>query len=203
MLMMKLQYFGHLMQTDNSLEKSLMMGKIEGRRRWGYQRMRWMLSLNRRLNWGWHHQWNEHELGQTPGEGEGQGGLACCSPWGCKESDTTDQLNNTFIRGEMLAAMLSLAAACGLDRKWGEKKLVKRLLQSFIWDLIGTWLWDVTAETKTQGQIQETLQRKERCLWMTGHKMWRRGRSKWNPGQGSGRSTRQEELMTYMTHLSD
>ena len=37
---------------------------------------------------------NEHELGQTPGDGEGQGGLACCSPWGCKESDTTGQLNN-------------------------------------------------------------------------------------------------------------
>ena len=88
-------------------------------------------------------------------------------------------------------------------QKVGEKKLVKRLLQSFIWDLIRTWLWEVTAETKTQGQIQETLQRKERCLWMTGHKMWRRGRSKWNPGQGSGRGTRQEELMTYVIHLSD
>ena len=34
-----------------------------------------------------------HELGQTPGDGEGQGGLACCSPWGRKESDTTGQLN--------------------------------------------------------------------------------------------------------------
>ena len=51
---------------------------------------------------------------------------------GIAESDTTDQLNNTFIRGEMLAAMLSLAAACGLDRKWGGGELVKRLLQSFI-----------------------------------------------------------------------
>ena len=43
---------------------------------------------------GQHHRCNEHELGQTPGNGEGQGDLACCSPWGCKESDTTGQLNN-------------------------------------------------------------------------------------------------------------
>ena len=41
-----------------------------------------------------HYQRNGHELGQTPGDGGGQGGLACCSPWGCKESDTTEQLNN-------------------------------------------------------------------------------------------------------------
>ena len=43
---------------------------------------------------GWHHQVNGHELGQTLGDGEGQGGLACCSPWGCKESDRTWRLNN-------------------------------------------------------------------------------------------------------------
>ena len=42
---------------------------------------------------GWHHQCNEHELGQTSGDGEGQGGLMCCSPWSCKELDTTGQLN--------------------------------------------------------------------------------------------------------------
>ena len=42
---------------------------------------------------GWHHQFNGHELGQTTEDSEGQGGLACSSPWGCKESDTTEQLN--------------------------------------------------------------------------------------------------------------
>ena len=42
----------------------------------------------------WHHQCNGHELGQTPGDGEGQGGLACCSPWGHKELDMTAWLNN-------------------------------------------------------------------------------------------------------------
>ena len=43
---------------------------------------------------GWHHRLNEHAFEQTPGDGEGQGGLGCCSPWGRKESDTTEQLNN-------------------------------------------------------------------------------------------------------------
>ena len=42
---------------------------------------------------GWHHWLNGHEFEQTPGDSEGQGGLACCSPWGHKESDTTKQLN--------------------------------------------------------------------------------------------------------------
>ena len=43
---------------------------------------------------GWHHQLNGHEFEQTLGDGGGQGSLVCCSPWGCKESDVTEQLNN-------------------------------------------------------------------------------------------------------------
>ena len=43
---------------------------------------------------GWHHGLNGHEFEETPGV-DGQGGLACCGPWGCKESDTTERLNNT------------------------------------------------------------------------------------------------------------
>ena len=50
MLKLKLQYFGHLMQTADSLEKSLMLGKIEGRRRRGYQRMRWLDSITNAMN---------------------------------------------------------------------------------------------------------------------------------------------------------
>ena len=42
----------------------------------------------------WHHQFNGHESEQTLGDSEGQGGLACCSPWGRKDLDTTEQLNN-------------------------------------------------------------------------------------------------------------
>ena len=40
---------------------------------------------------GWHHRLNEHEFAQTLGDSERQGSLECCSPWGCKESDMTDQ----------------------------------------------------------------------------------------------------------------
>ena len=43
---------------------------------------------------GWHHRLNGHEFEQTLGDGDGQRSLACCSPWSCKESDTTEQLNN-------------------------------------------------------------------------------------------------------------
>ena len=61
---------------------------------------------------GQYHWCNEHELGQTPGDGEGQGGLACCRPWGCKESDTTGRLNNNNIHshksGRILANILTL-----------------------------------------------------------------------------------------------
>ena len=51
---------------------------------------------------GWHHQVNGHELGQTLGDGEGQGGLACCSPWGREESDRTWRLNNSSSSNSIL-----------------------------------------------------------------------------------------------------
>ena len=53
MLKLKLQYFGHLMQRTDSLEKTLMLGKIEGRRRRGWQRMRWLDGITRRTRWTW------------------------------------------------------------------------------------------------------------------------------------------------------
>ena len=46
---------------------------------------------------GWKHRLNGHEFEQAPGDGEGQGSLACCSPWGRKESGGTEQLNNNFM----------------------------------------------------------------------------------------------------------
>ena len=46
---------------------------------------------------GWHHWLNGHEFEQAPGNGEGQGSLVCCSPWGCKQSDTIEQLNNNIL----------------------------------------------------------------------------------------------------------
>ena len=50
---------------------------------------------------GWHHRLNGLEFEQTPGVGDGQGGLACCSPWGCKELDTTEWLNWTLYSSEL------------------------------------------------------------------------------------------------------
>ena len=55
---------------------------------------------------GWHHQLNGHEFEQIPGDGEGRGSLACCSPWGLKESDMTEQLNNNTIYWASLVAQI-------------------------------------------------------------------------------------------------
>ena len=68
MLKLKLQYFGHLMQRTDSFEKTLTKDEMVA----------------------WHHRLNGHEFEQALGVGDGQGSLACCSPWGGKESDTTE-----------------------------------------------------------------------------------------------------------------
>ena len=85
MLKLKLQYFGHLMQRANSLEKILMLGNIEGRRRRGQQRLRWLAGIM---------DFNGHEVEQTQGASEGQESLACCSSQSSKDLDMTEQLNN-------------------------------------------------------------------------------------------------------------
>ena len=46
----------------------------------------------------WHHRLSGHEFEQSPGDGEGQGCLACCSPWGCKESDMTEQQQKMYFK---------------------------------------------------------------------------------------------------------
>ena len=75
MLKLKLQYFGHLMQRVDSLEKTLMLRKIEGSKR---------KAMAEDEMGGWHHRLSRHEFEQTPGDSEGQGSLACCSPRGHK-----------------------------------------------------------------------------------------------------------------------
>ena len=70
------EYFGHLMQRASALEKTLMLGRSEGRRRRGRQRMRWLDGIT--------------EFEKTPGVDDGQRSLVCCSPLGCTESDRTE-----------------------------------------------------------------------------------------------------------------
>ena len=80
-LMLKLQSFGHLMRRTDSLEKTLRLGKIEGRKRREQQRMRWLKGITKLMDMGFE---------QAPGVGDGQGSLVRYSPWGCKESDMTE-----------------------------------------------------------------------------------------------------------------
>ena len=86
MLKLKFQYFGHLMGRTDSLEKTLMLGKIEGRRRKGRQRLRWLDGITDS---------DGLEFEQAPGVGGRQRGLECCNPWGRKESNMTERLNWT------------------------------------------------------------------------------------------------------------
>ena len=60
---------------------------------------------------GWHHRLYEHEVEQAPEVGDGQGGLACCSPWCCQELDTTEQLNNNKMHAKSLESCLTLGHA--------------------------------------------------------------------------------------------
>ena len=79
MLKLKIQYLGHPMRRVDSLEKTLMLGKIEDKRRRGQQRMRWLYGISDSM---------DMSLSKLQ-DSEGQGSLACYSPWGHKASDTT------------------------------------------------------------------------------------------------------------------
>ena len=85
MLKLKLQSFGHLMRRVDSLEKNLMLGKIAGRRRRGWQRIRWLDGITNLMDMG---------LSKLQEIVKDKGSLGCPSPWGCKESDMTEWLNN-------------------------------------------------------------------------------------------------------------
>ena len=85
-LKLNLQYSGHLMQRADSLEKD-----PDARKDWRWEEK----ETTEDEMVGWHHQLNGNEFQQAPGVGDGQGSLACYSPWSCKELDTTEQLNWT------------------------------------------------------------------------------------------------------------
>ena len=83
-LILKLQYFGHLMRRADSFEKTLMLGKIEGRRRRGQQRMKWLDGITDSMEMG---------LGKLQELAMDREGLVCYGSWGLKYSDKTERLN--------------------------------------------------------------------------------------------------------------
>ena len=89
MLKLKLQYFGHLMWRADSLRKDPDAGKDWGQEEKGTTEDKMV---------GWQQRLDGHVFEQALGVGDGQGSLASCSPWGCKESDTTERLNRTEVR---------------------------------------------------------------------------------------------------------
>ena len=102
---LKLQYFGRLMWRTDSLRKTLMGGKDWRQEEKGTTEDEMV---------GWHQWLNRHEFEQALRVGDGQGGLVCCSPWSCREKDTTDWLNNNPVELELQGSQASVVAAPGL-----------------------------------------------------------------------------------------
>ena len=145
MLKLKLQYFGHLMRRVGSLEKTMMLGGIKRTTGWDG----WMASPTR---WTW--------IWVTPGVGDGQGGLACCNSWGCKQSDTTEQLNSTVLL--VLARSISCRICWTLG--WQEGSWGRRAQSCGMWTVYLAW---------------SQLSHRAMVLWLTGHNFQDKKLARW------------------------
>ena len=180
MLKLKPQYFGHLMWRTDSLEKTL--------RDWGQEEK----GTTKDEMAEWHHWLDGHEFEWTPRVGDGQGGLACCDSWGCKQSDTTEWLNWTelmvsgvFYCGffvfnflQDLLLQLTLKTVCFLSavltslvysvaHKWHNK----RVLLVFLYYRWKVWALEILAQDYTLSNCRWEIQTREADLrsqaWVT------------------------------------
>ena len=129
MLKLNLQYFGHLMQRVDPFGKTLMLGKIEGRQRRGWQRIRWLDGITDWMDMGLCRLW------QLVMDREA---MVCWGSWGCKELDTTERLNWTTPTPKNKQGKLFLASSCS-------SRCPNQALPEFlVWPLINFyWLWKV------------------------------------------------------------
>ena len=112
----------HLMWRTDSLEKTLILGKTEGKRRRGWQRMRWLDGIT---DW-----FNVHEFEQTPGDSEEQGSLVCCSSWGPK--------SQTWLSDWIVTISVSSTAECDFVlNQWLENVETKHRLHVPVWNGLG------------------------------------------------------------------
>ena len=126
MLKLKLQYFGHLIWRADSLEKDTDAGKD-----WRQEK-----GMTEYEMFGWYHLLDGHLFKQAPGVGDGQGSLACCSPWGHKELDTSNWTteSNHLPGSDVLEKIVFPALTIALGRSLPAK--IKDLIQKGVKGLV-------------------------------------------------------------------
>ena len=148
MLKLKLQYFGHLMWRV-----------IHWKRPWCWENWRQEEKGTTEDEMvGWHYQLKGHEFEQAPGDGDGQGSLACCSLWGCKELDTTEQLKSKYklCAGKLYAFSLwlvNITWSLKIQVFWDVSFIVQTKLNVHL-----MWRVPFNSQAEGQGPLRRTLQ---------------------------------------------